>query len=470
MTISIETPMRRRRFVPRRAQRRAGFTAVLAMLLGAPLLAFVGPAQAVDPDGVGPRDPEQRSFPAYYTDDAGTVLQLCDDGSANCLLARPRDLAPPEGEAFYWVATGELTAPGIDLNVEFAIEAAWLDGQQQVFDRLRIRGHVDEAGTYTLTHPYGTTTVEAADPVERRNVNFTEDVGCEPVAGARCDFAALATSPDAHVTTFLQSTDPPAGYLGRGEVAGPATIGEDGLPASMSVAGPAGTAATTDFAIMGKLANPRAVSMRRTLDFGNVRGRRSNRVRVINIGTQPLTLGTVRFTGSPTLRRFSTPNACGPGDVLAVGRRCTVGIRYRPDGRRRSAATLRITDDTPRGLRTVRVTAKTAAVLAAPRRIRFAARRGGTSGPTRRIVLTNTGSARMVIRGVALRGRNVRNFDRRRGAPRVCARGVRVPVGGQCAIYVGFEPRGFGSRRAGFIVRTNALGGPRTIRLSGRAR
>lgn len=450
-----------------RRLRRGAMYAVLAAALAAPALLFVGPAQALDPTGVGPTDPAQRSFPAYYTDDAGVSLQMCDDGTAACLLARPRDLAPPEGEALYWAATGDLTAPGIEVSVEFALEAAWLDGSQVVFDRLRIRGHVDAAGTYTLTHPYGTTTVVAEDPAEQRNVNLTEDIGCEPPPGGRCNFREATTNAGAHITDWLTSVSAPPGYLGRGEIATAATLG--GVPQSMSFAGPAGLATTDQFAVLGKRANPRAVSLPRIVDFGNANRRQRERVRLLNIGTQPLTLNRVVLRGSPTLRRFATPNACGAGDTLQVGQRCTVGIRYVPDGRRRSTARLRITRDAG-AARVVQIRARTAATLVAPGRVRFAPRRAGTSSVTSRVVVRNNGGAALRIRGIALRGPNAGSFERRSGAPRVCARGLRLPVGGQCGIYVGFEPVGFGTKRARFVVRSNALGGAGTIALFGRAR
>src|SRR5262245_49127753 len=129
MDIPTHTPPRARSVVLAR-MRRGGSAAVFSLLLAVPVLTVVGPAEAMDPDKVGPRDRLQRGFPAYYTDDNGVSLQLCDDGSANCALARPRDLRPPEGEAFYYTATAELSSPGIDISVEWAVEAAWAGRQQ----------------------------------------------------------------------------------------------------------------------------------------------------------------------------------------------------------------------------------------------------------------------------------------------------------------------------------------------------
>jgi hypothetical protein len=141
---------------------RGGSAATLAALLAASTLASMAPAQALDAAGVGPRDPSQSGFPAYYTDDSGVALQLCVDGSANCGGATlASDGAggagvnvAPDGEGFWWMATTSLSAPGVDVDIEVAAEAAWLDARTPIsFDRLRIRGHSD-VGDVTVTTPY----------------------------------------------------------------------------------------------------------------------------------------------------------------------------------------------------------------------------------------------------------------------------------------------------------------------------
>ena len=437
--------------------------AVLTSALVAPALTLVGPAQALDPAGVGPRNPDNHGFPAYYTDDAGVALQMCDDGSAACLGAGPAALTPPEGENFYWMTTADMAAPGLEVSVEWAAEAAWLGpGQPITFDRLRIRGHADAAGDYVVTHPYGTTTVTAEDPVEQRNINFTEDIGC---AGAPCNFAEMTTSASAHITDWITSTTPPAGRLGDGVSAEAATVG--GVPASVSVTGPAGTASTSDFVVMGKRANPNAVSLPATVDFGNVRRAATKTVRIRNLGTQPRTITSTALTGSATISRLGT-STCTDGRVLGVGGSCTVDLRYRPDGSKQSRATLTL--NSPQGNRTVRLSASTAAVAQTRRQLEFRPVRSGASGPTRRLVVTNSGSLPLQIRGVSLAGPIPGSFDIRRRAPPVCARGARVPVGQHCAVYRGFEPKGFGTKSASLVIRSNGVDRAVNVALSGRAR
>ena len=452
------------RIRPKALSRRPLIFAAVSAVLAIPTLALVGPAQALDPAGVGPLDQRQFGFPAYYTDTAGTALQMCDDGSANCIGANNASLAPVEGENFYWMATSTLTAPGIDISIEYALEAAWLDANTPItFDRLRVRGDVAAAGDYTVTTPFGTThVVTAEDPANQRNVNFTEDLGC---AGAPCDFAAAAGAN--HITDFLVNTTRPAGYLGNAATERPATVGINGPAATNSITGPAGSATSSDFAVMGKLANPREVSVPTSLDFGNTRRARTRAVRMVNLGTQPLTLGATTLTGSNTITQLPG-STCTAGRVVNPGGGCQVTLRYRPGLAKAAAATLRIRD-TGR-VHAVRVSARSTAVASVRNAIRFRPVQAGATGRTRRVVVTNTGALPLKVRGVRVAGANARSFQIRPGAPRVCRRGAVVPTGGRCAVYLRFEPTSFGPKRAALFLRTNGLPALRTVRLSGAGR
>jgi hypothetical protein len=434
---------------------RGGTAAALSVLLGASVLAAVAPAQALDAARVGPSDPNNHGFPAYYTDDSGVALQMCDDGTGACLGSTPASLAPVEGENFYWMATTDLSAPGLDISVEIAAEAAWLSPTQPItFDRLRIRGHSD-IGDVTVNHPYGTVTVPAGDTSAVRNINFTEDIGCNPVAS--CNFAEMATSADAHITDWIVSTTPPAGRVGDGVTSEPATVG--GVPATIT----AGGASTAEWVVMGKLADPNAVSLPTALDFGNVRQAVTKTVRLKNLGTKALAINTVALSRSATLSRLAS-STCKPGLSLGIGRSCTVELRYRPNGSKQSSEVLTINSHK------VRVSAQTAAVMSAPQRVHFRAVQSGASGKTRRVVVANTGSLPLKIGRVRLAGKSPSSFDIRSGAPKVCARGVSVRPGKECAVYVGFEPKGFGPKSANLVIGSNAIGRARSIALSGSGR
>lgn len=296
--------------------------AVASLVVSA--LTVVTPAEALRTGGVGPSNPLMRGFPAYYTDDAGHALRLCLNGRPKCDLTGRRDLRPPDGEAFYWMAATTLRSPGINVDVEFALEAAFAGQRPLVFDRLRIRGHVSEAGTYTISHPYGTTTVQAAAPDEQRNINFTRDIGCAPGPRGRCSFVSATRG---RITDFLRQAGAPRGYFGNPARSRPLAGGE-----TVSITGPAGSDTSSRFVVLGQRAKPRALAMQSALRFGSRANTR--RVKVLNIGLERIRVRKVRLLGEGRqFSRVQSPRACSGGDVLRVGgKSCTVGIRYTPTG------------------------------------------------------------------------------------------------------------------------------------------
>jgi len=176
--------------------------AVLAVVLGASLLSLTGSASALS-NRKGRLD--DRGFPHFYMDEAGRALQMCDDGSLVCQGVRPAALTPPEGEAFYWVALTPLQTKRGRLDVEMALEAAFVGERPVVFRRIRVRGHLRQRGRYILRHPYGSIGVHAITPREERNVDVTIDVPCSLQRGLRC-----APRWD----RFLKSTARRKGYVG----------------------------------------------------------------------------------------------------------------------------------------------------------------------------------------------------------------------------------------------------------------
>jgi hypothetical protein len=322
---------------------RGGAAATMTVLLAAAALATMAPSQALDSAGVGPRDSSRAGFPAFYTDDNGVALQLCVDGSARCGAATLRSdgaggagvAVAPDGEGFYWMATTSLAGPNMNLDIEFAAEAAWLDRRTPItFDRVRIRGHADAPGDITVNTPYGPFTVTADDPANARNVNFTEDVGC---AIGPCNFRAMTTLAEAHITDWITSTTPPAGYLGDSVTSEPATIGAGGPAATISVAG---QDSTSDWVVMGKIAPANRLSLPTALTF---RKAATKKVTMKNLGTASRTITTARLTGDRTFTKLAT-STCTNGLVLAPGDSCTVAVRYRPKATR-STGTLTITDN-----------------------------------------------------------------------------------------------------------------------------
>jgi hypothetical protein len=146
---------------------------------GAPFVAGFGSFDASYPIG----------YPLWYADASGLRLTITFPPMG---ISEP--LVPPEnfplntaGETFYWAASASFdavpAAAALDPLVEYAIEGTFggdesiLDGNQITFARLRIRIDTPVAGTYTVTHPYGTNTFEVDPALLADGINYTQDIG-----------------------------------------------------------------------------------------------------------------------------------------------------------------------------------------------------------------------------------------------------------------------------------------------------
>jgi hypothetical protein len=186
-------------------------TALLLLVAGTALAALVTaavPTYSIDTRHTGRLD--NRGFPLWFTDDRGVHLRICENGKRPCQRATRADLVPPEGENFYYLATAIMHSDRGTIDVEFALEAAF-GGRRGfrpiVFDRIRIRGHLRQAGRYILDHPYGSTSFRAFNPIEQRNVDFTVDRNCSLAKNGPCG---------GRIDNFLRARRHPAGYIGRG--------------------------------------------------------------------------------------------------------------------------------------------------------------------------------------------------------------------------------------------------------------
>lgn len=161
-------------------------------------------------------------FPLWYQDQAGgNKYQLCLDSTlevAPGVVVNPCEYEPPlaappsfpgnfGAEAIYWSAVifGNYTSTGgvnnsvlLDLGLQAtgANEAALADGNQAVFSRIRLRLDLPVAGTYRVTHPYGTRNYVVTTPGVRA-VNQTQDIGLlDPAVGPGVAQNFLAAMPN----------------------------------------------------------------------------------------------------------------------------------------------------------------------------------------------------------------------------------------------------------------------------------
>jgi hypothetical protein len=127
-------------------------------------------------------------YPLWYEDANGVRLTITFPPQG---ISEPADPLDPNsvalntgGETFYWSASAAIpdwAGVGFNAAVEFAMEGTFggdesiVDGQQITFTRLRIRIDTPVAGTYTVTHPYGSQVFNVA--VAADGINFTSDIG-----------------------------------------------------------------------------------------------------------------------------------------------------------------------------------------------------------------------------------------------------------------------------------------------------
>ena len=144
----------------------------------------------------------------FRSDGNGLRLELCvpppagNATRADLCIGDPIDPEHPlvmTGEGFYWMAFSSIPLAIGDASIEFAIESTFggaegaIAGQQITFGRTRIRIDTPIAGTYTITHPYGTNEFVVVDPAE--GINYTADIGSanflNPALGFRGTLAGI---------------------------------------------------------------------------------------------------------------------------------------------------------------------------------------------------------------------------------------------------------------------------------------
>jgi hypothetical protein len=137
-----------------------------------------------------------------------------------------------------------------------------VDGDQQSFARIRIRASIPQAGTYTITHPYGVETVTVtANQVGRRAINITRDIGI----GAPGNFSGALNG---NIGPFLRGVGGPYTEVNPDTGATETFVGDPNTTEAVTgspnntnfvrIQGPAGTIQTNVFTVSGKVLDQRA--------------------------------------------------------------------------------------------------------------------------------------------------------------------------------------------------------------------
>ncbi|MEA2382162.1 MAG: hypothetical protein QOH72_2133 [Solirubrobacteraceae bacterium] len=320
----------------------------LAALAVAALAAPAGAALAA----VGPANP-RTAFPDWYQDGSGLKLQLCLDGLPICSAAAG-DLTPPNGEGFYWRAQGQLTSGTLNAKLALAQEAAYLNGGEITFDRVRatIVGGAPNT-TYSVQHPYGSTTITTDALGIGKS---TTDVGC---GAAPCDWAAAlggALGPFLHWDPTVAPAPQP-GYIGDAStphrVVG-SPVGFNGFAVSGG-----GVSLSTDLlTVEGKLAGPPVPDMdvAPATSFGTTTQSApvQRTVTITNLGVPDaagqsnLMFGPIGVAGPQASAFAIVGNTCS-GVAVASGQSCQLTVQLNPVGTGNYTAALNISHNAKNG-------------------------------------------------------------------------------------------------------------------------
>ena len=181
---------------------------------------------------------------------------------------------------------------------------------------------------------------------------------------------------------------------------------------------------------------------------------------VRNIGTAPLTLGTISTTGP-----FTQTNTCA--STLAPNASCTVSVRYVPTAAGAQSGQLLVPGNS-QGVPPLVVLSGTGfvavpALSLTPTSISFGSVQLDRSTAGKLVTITSTGNVPLVISSLSIGGANPGDFwiiaDNCTGAS--------LNPGASCTASVSFEPTRTGTRSATLAISHNASGGSSAVSLSG---
>jgi len=324
-------------------------------------IAFLAGGMAT-PAGAGPLVPGPVSaafgYPVWYQDATALRLELCLDQNGMCLAVLPNPAAPPSvvpapgvsnwdaaGEAFYYMATAQISDGNVDAILILALEAAFANGpviagDQVVFTRLRVginpRVPAAANSVFTITHPFGTAQLTTRGVNQNESIVMDLGIGAPGAfpnlnnAGAAIVDAAAGSSigPEA-VGPFLIPTAafPRVVVGGNTYLSTPGALvqvnpGPNG--AAFTITGPLGVATTTDFDIQAKVSGCAVTNTAPVAAPGLTAAAASGQAQVIPVlgnvtpgttvgpppGTTPLNPGSVAITVLPT-NGTAVPNTNG---------------------------------------------------------------------------------------------------------------------------------------------------------------
>lgn len=230
-------------------------------------------------------------------------------------------------------------------------------------------------------------------------------------------------------------------------------------------------------ALTGTGTEPIASPSPTSLNFGSQpQGTVSNAqtVTLTNTGDASLQINGINIGGMNTADFTFAGFTCGTS--LEAGASCTVNIVFMPQGVGAFSAELDISDNSgnvPGAMQVIPLTGTgtppAPIVGLAPMMLNFGTEVvGGTTGP-QTVVLTNSGSAPLLISTILVTGANANEFNLLPSGMPCPTNGNSLAAGANCDIVADFAPLSSGTKSAAIQITDNADNSPQSISLSGMA-
>lgn len=208
-----------------------------------------------------------------------------------------------------------------------------------------------------------------------------------------------------------------------------------------------------------------------SLNFGSQPLAQATPLQTVTLGnaasaTAALTIATLGVTAGSDFAVAG--GTCQAGMALAAGASCTVSLSFRPTIAGTRSGTFTVTHNA--GSSTVSLAGQggtsTPVIGLSPSQLTFAETLG-SSAPSQRVLVSNTGQAPLLFSAFALGGQHPAEFSLQ--ASSTCVVGSAVAPGSNCALDVNFTPAAAGTRSAVLTLQHNAAGASSTVALVGQA-
>jgi hypothetical protein len=177
-------------------------------------------------------------------------------------------------------------------------------------------------------------------------------------------------------------------------------------------------------------------------------------VTLTNTGLGILIVGSIAASGP-----FAQTNTCSAH--LNPAASCTISVTFKPKAKGALTGSMSVTDNASGSPQTLALTGTGTYVQISPTSLSFGTQPVGTSSLSKKITLTNKGTATVTIGKVSIAGADAGDFAQ----TNTC--GKSVASGSSCFITVTFTPTATGKRMATIAVSDNGGGTPQTVPLSG---